>query len=297
VTTIMVKDVAGYRAFCAEQNRKVWLGGPRKMADEDLDNPRLWKELDRKRSPSEVNHCLDLLRCALQGADSVQDPRTGERMLPFPPEVKPVFQPTRDPTPMPESEFRSRLTAAPSWVVEAANLAWHFGLRKTETLIVDLRHVDWENECIRLPAEVTKSGKDQALYGGHRGWILVCWLARQARRRGQTRLVMWPGRYWFKKQRRGERVPNEAWQPLTTFRRAWTDTIERAGIERPRRFHDLRAAYITNIARLGSSAITKGLARHASMATTERYIKLVEHQLAEAADRAAKSRPRLKVVR
>jgi integrase len=198
---------------------------------------------------------------------------------------------------MPESEFRSRVNAAPSWVVEAANLAWHFGLRKTETLIVDLRHVDWENECIRLPAAVTKSGKDQALYGGHRGWILVRWLARQARRRGQTRLVMWPGRDWFKKQRRGERVPNEAWQPLTTFRRAWTDTIERAGIERPRRFHDLRAAYITNIARLGSSAITKGLARHASMATTERYIKLVEHQLAEAADRAAKSRPRLKVVR
>jgi site-specific recombinase XerD len=109
--------------------------------------------------------------------------------------------------------------------------------------------------------------------------------------------VTWPGRYWFKKARRGEAVPDDAWQPLKTIRRAWTDTIERAGIENPRRFHDVRAAYITNIARLGSSSLTKGLTRHTSMATTERYIKIVENELAEAASRAARSRPRLRVVR
>ena len=144
----------------------------------------------------------------------------------------------------------------------------------------------------------TKSGKDQAVYGGRQGWILMCWLARQARRRGQTHLVTWPGRYWFKRVARGEQPPPDVWQPLKTIRRSWGDTIERAGIESPHRFHDVRAAYITNIAKLGSSAITKGLARHASMATSEKYIKVADEDLARAADRAAdQRRPKLKVVK
>jgi integrase len=291
------KGVDAYRAFLVTQKRKVWLGGPRKMTPEDYDNSKLWKETDKLRSASEVNHCLDLLRCAFKAAHNVRDPRTNKSCLPFPVEVEPVEDPERDPTPMSQEEFRARLAGAPQWVADAANLAWHFGLRLTEALTLDLRHLDHESECLRLSADETKSGKDQAVYGGRRGWVLVLWLARRARKRGQTRLVMWPGPKWLRAFRCGEAIPNDAWQPLKTIRRSWTNTIDRAEIEHPKRFHDLRAAYITNAAKLGSSTLTKGLARHASMATTERYIKIVEDDLARAANRAAEARPKLRVVR
>lgn len=291
------RGVDAYRAFLVGQKRKVWLGGPRRMTPEDYANPDLWKETDRPRSASEVNHYLDLLRSAFKAAHQVRDPRTNRSCLPFPVEVAPVEDPERDPTPMSQEEFRARLADAPQWVADAANLAWHYGLRLTEALTLDIRHLDRENQCLRLGAGETKSGKDQAVYGGRRGWVLVLWLARRARRRGQTRLVMWPGPKWHRAAARGEPVPNDAWQPLKTIRRAWTATIGRAGIEHPRRFHDLRAAYITNAAKLGSSTLTKGLARHASMATTERYIKIVEDDLARAANRAAEARPKLRVVR
>jgi integrase len=297
VVDIGADDVEGYRKFLAAQKRKVWKGGPRKMTGADLDNPRLWKKLDKLRSASEVNHCLDFLRSALRGVHKMRDPRTGVSMLPFPPEIEPVFETERDPTPMSEAEFRARLHDAPSWVVDAANLAWWFGLRNTEALTLELRHLDYENHCLRLMGAETKSGKDQAVYGGREGWIIARWLARKARRRRQKFLVTWPGRHWFKKARRGEAVPDDAWQPLKTIRRSWTDTIDRAGIENPRRFHDLRAAYITNAAKLGSSALTKGLARHASMATTERYIGVARNDLAEAANLAAERRSRLRVVK
>jgi hypothetical protein len=74
-------------------------------------------------------------------------------------------------------------------------------------------------------------------------------------------------------------------------------SIDRAGIAHPRRFHDVRAAYIKNAAKLGSSALTKGLARRASMATTERYIGVARNDLAEAANLAAKRRSKLRVVK
>lgn len=60
------------------------------------------------------------------------------------------------------------------------------------------------------------------------------------------------------------------------MRRSWRTSIAAAGVEVLHRFHDNRAAYITDVARLGSSAITKNLARHASMATTEGYTGLVD---------------------
>lgn len=286
-----------YRTWCAEQHRRVWLGGPRKMTDADFDNPKLWKELEQLRSPSEVNHCLDLLRCALHAAHNTRDPQTGERMLPFPPDVKPVFDPGHDPRPMPETELAARLGKAPAWVVDGAQLVRYFGLRLREALRLGPHHLDHENRCLRLRGHETKSGKDQALYGGREGWIVARWLARKAIRRGQTHLVTWPGPAWHKKLRKGETPPTDAWRPLKTIRRAWRDTIEAAGIEQPHRFHDVRAAYITNIAKMGSSTITKGLARHASMATTERYIKVVDDSFAKAADEATRRRGRLKVVR
>ncbi len=292
VIDIATADVDDYRKFLVDQNRRVWLGGPRRIVPADYANPALWKEIDRKRSASEVNHCLDLLRSAFKAAHTVRDPLTGHSSLPFPPDVKAVHDPDRDPTPMPDEEFYARLKGAPLWVQHVALLERFFGLRKTEALIVGPQHLDHDNRCLRLKAHENKSGKDKSMYGGRPGWIFARWLERRARRLGPQpggcdRLALWPGHAWFKAHRRGEKVPDDAWRPIKTIRRAWTDTIARAGIKNPHRQHDVRAAYITDAARLGSTTITKGLARHASFATSEKYIKLVDTELADAADRAA----------
>lgn len=232
----------------------------------------------------------------------MQDPITGDRALPFPPEVKPVFDPEREPTPMPEAELADRLDFAPPWTRDGALLARLFGCRRSEALRLQLRHIDHEEECLRLSGTETKSGKDQRLYGGDAGWQLVLRLEAQARARGTNWLVTWPGPRWAVRVARKGMIPADddptaEWQPLKSLRRSWKRSATLAGIEQPHRFHDTRAAYITGVAKLGSSTITRRLARHASMATTERYIAVADQELARAADRAAKRRGKLKIVR
>lgn len=299
-------DVEAYRAFAVAQKRKVWIGGPRKITEADHGNPRLWRELDRPRSASEVNHCLDVLRCALDIAHKTRDPMTGHSALPFPPTVAPVFEVRRTPTPMPESELASRLEVAPPWTQEAALLARYYGCRLSEALALKIHHIDREARCLRLLGSATKSGRDEPLHGGEVGWELVLRLEAQARRRGQVHLVTWPGVKAARRLRLGE-IPDDAatdpktgrsiWAPVKSIRRSWNQTAKAAGVDQPHRYHDLRAAYITDIDRVAGATTTRLLARHASMSTTQKYIGLDGKELAGAADRAAKRRAGLKVVK
>lgn len=296
VVDLTADDIGDYREFSGKQHRRVWVGGPRKLKDGDEDNPRLWKVLPSLRSASEVDHTLDCLRSALKIAHCTRDPLTGQPMLPFPPDVPSVHVPKRTPRPMPDEELSARLSEAPSWVVDAAMLARLFGLRLTEALIVERRHLDHEYQAILFQGEENKSGHDRRKFGGEAGWALLQRLAEQARQRSQERLVTWPGPKWIKKLRKGEIPPKDVWRPLKTIRRAWKNTIERAAIEQPHRFHDVRAKYITHVALLGSATLTKELAGHASMATTERYISVTSADLRKLADRATKGL-RLKLVK
>ncbi len=295
-----------FRTFTVGQRRKVWIGGARKPTPEDEVNPALWKVLDRPISPSEVNHRLDVLRSALGRAHKVRDPLTGHSALPFPPDIKPVFEPKRTPTPMPEAELAARLESASPWTIEATLLARLFGCRLAEATFVDLRHMDHQERCLRFRGEETKSGRDEALYGGEAGWALLERLAAQAIRRGQTRLITWPGLGWARRVFRGVMPADDAtdpetslsiWRPLKSIRRSWNGSARRAGIDQPQRYHDVRAAYITDIDRVASATTTRLLARHASMATTQKYIGLVDSELAEAANVAAKRRAKMKIVK
>jgi len=306
IADIDAPNVESYRAFAVVQKRKVWVGGPRKITEADQGNPRLWRELDRPRSASEVNHCLDVLRCALDIAHKTKDPMTGHSALPFPPPVAPVFEVKRAPTPMPENELASRLEVAPPWTQEAALLARYFGCRLSEALALTIRHIDREARCLRLLGSATKSGRDEPLHGGDVGWELVLRLEAQARRRGQVHLVTWPGVRAARRMRLGE-TPDDAavdpktgrsiWAPVKSIRRSWNRTATAAGVDQPHRYHDLRAAYITDIDRVAGATTTRLLARHASMSTTQKYIGLDGRELAGAADRAAKRRAGLKVVK
>lgn len=306
IAAIPLPEVNAYRTFAVAQKRKVWVGGPRAPTPADHRNPKLWKVLARPRSASEVNHCLDVLRCAFKAAHKVRDPLTGHSTLPFPPDVAPVFDTNRVPTPMPEAELADRLAEAPPWTRETALLARLFGCRLTEAATVELRHMDRQERCLRFLGSETKSGRDEPLYGGDEGWRLLERLEAQARRRGTTRLITWPGPAWARRVARGEiptddaRDPKTAdsiWRPLKSIKTSWKGSARRAGVEQPHRYHDVRAAYITDIARGASGPLTRLLARHASMATTEKYIGLVDSDRKKAANQAARRRARMKVVK
>jgi integrase len=70
--------------------------------------------------------------------------------------------------------------------------------------------------------------------------------------------------------------------------------LRRAGLERSRRFHDSRGAYVTALARVAPAPIVQELARHRDFETTLRYIRFAasakRHAVASLPDWAAAPR-------
>jgi integrase len=138
-----------YRRDLAAERVQVWKGGPRTRAASRVDSV----DGERTRSPAGVNHRLNCLRAALLRSHQTRDPVTGLSLLPFPPAVKPVPAPKRQPRPMPDDELQARLAAAPPWVRETAELARCFGLRRAEALTLELRHVDRGQRALRFSGD------------------------------------------------------------------------------------------------------------------------------------------------
>lgn len=293
VAAITQRHVDDYRAWCAEQPLKIWKGGALKSRDRK--HPRWWGTSDKKRSPASVNHYLKCLRASLNQAHRTRDPMTNQPALPFPPEVKAIPAPKRQPRPMPDSELRARIVKAPPWVRDAVELARLFGLRRTEALTVRIRNVDVDVRGLRFAGEEVKSGSDQFAFGNADGWPLLKRLAAQARKRGVEHLVTWPGPKHWKAYLRGEKVPPGCWVPLKSVKRSWKTTA--AGIARPHRMHDVRARYITEVAK-ASPAFAQEAARHADPATTALYIGLAAGEVARAVGMAQRANlPALRAIK
>jgi hypothetical protein len=300
VTKIPVERVQAYRKYCAEQLIRIWIGGGGKQNKKnDRRDPRFWKTGDRVRSAATVNHYLDCLRGAFTQAHAARHPVTGQPMLPFPCKVEPLDAPKRKPTPMQDSELEARLAVAMPWVRESAELARYFGLRMDEAARVSLRHVDSEARCLRFKGEDQKSGRDEEAYGGEIGWRLVQRLVKQARARGQDHLITWPGPKHTWNVRMGRRIPRDAWRPLKSVRKSWATSAKVAGIEKPKRFHDVRGAYIPQVARgTKSSRLIREAARHRDQSTTDRYIEIAQKETAIAVEKAMRpASPKLRLVR
>ena len=299
VTKIPVQRVQAYRKHCAEQLVRIWIGGGGKHnKKKDRHDPKFWKAGDRMRSAATVNHYLDCLRGAFTQAHEAKHPVTGQPMLPFPPKVEPLDAPKRKPTPMQDSELEARLAVAMPWVRESAEFARYYGLRMDEAARVTIRHVDFEARCLRFKGEDQKSGRDEEAYGGAIGWRLVQRLVKQARTRGQDHLITWPGPQHTWNVRMGRGVPRDAWRPLKSVRKSWATSAKDAGIEKPRRFHDVRGAYITQVARgTRSSRMIREAARHRDQSTTDRYIEIAQNETAKAVEKAMRpAGPKLRLV-
>lgn len=294
VTEIRQAEVDEYRGTAAAAPVMVWRGGPRKRAKV----PAKLGTGSRVRSPASVNHRLNCLRAIFGQAHRVKDPVTGLPMLPFPPIVTPVPEPKREPRPMPDDELYARTGVAPAWVREAAELARLFGLRRAEALTVELKHIDRGERALRFDGDDTKSGRDEFARPIAGGWELLTRLARQARRRGQTRLITWPGPAHMAEFLAGRPVPRDCWRPLKSIRRAWRTSARRAEVDRPHRLHDVRARYVTEVAKVTSSATTQKAARHADPATTARYTAIAEGEVARALEAVPRpKKPALRAIR
>lgn len=278
ILEISQERVEEYRRFASSAKVKVWRGGPR--ARQRM--PEKLGQGERVRSPASVNHYLKCLRAALGRAHRIKDPVTGMPMLPFPPTVEPVRVPKRRPKPMPDAELYARLDVAPPWAREAAELARLFGLRRAEALGLELRHIDHDAGAIRFDGSESKSKRDELAHPIPGGWELLRRLERQAVARGQVRLVTWPGPKHMAAFLRGEEVPRRAWRGLKSIRRSWRNSATKAEVAAPHRLHDVRARYVTEVAKVASAATAQEAARHADPATTARYVALAEAEVAKA---------------
>jgi hypothetical protein len=143
---------------------------------------------------------------------------------------------------------------------------------------------------IRFAAGDTKSGNEEFAFGGVAGWRLLVRLERQAITRDQTHLVTWPGPSHHHAWREGKGVPLDCWRPLKSVRTSWRRSARAADIAQPHRFHDVRARYITEVAKVQAAA-AKGAARHQDAATTDLYIRLAATEIADAVGQAVDRRP------
>lgn len=281
-----------YVAFCRRQTIRKWRGGKTKATDADLENAKKWTDTGVRRAPRQVNNYLKCLQRLCAIAAKVRDPVTGQPALETTIEIELEKVPRRRPRPIPDGELAARAATLPPWTQEALMLGRLFGLRKNESLEADIRHIDRERRGLRFAGGDTKGAGDEYAFGGAEGWKLVLKLERQARERGQTRLITWPGPTHQHLALAGKKMPKETkWRPLKTMGGTWRRSIGRAKVENPHRWHDVRARYITEVAKVDKAA-AKGAARHQHAGTTELYIDIADTEISEAVAVAVSRRPK-----
>lgn len=169
---------------------------------------------------------------------------------------------------------------------KAMFLTLYFGVRRREPFGLQIHHIDFVARGIWLLAHETKRRGDEFLPGGNDAMAFLALLAGEAQMRETAYLITW------------RRHEGQAWKPMASAKRAWADAMEVIAAEFGARWrwHDIRAAYITQVAlTTQSGAVVQSMARHAHFATTELYIDVANELRAEAAERAT-ARPALRAV-
>jgi integrase len=139
-------------------------------------------------------------------------------------------------------------------------------LRLTEVCKARVDWIDREQQALRLPAEVTKANRDELQIANDEAMQLLAWLALFARERNSA------NEYLVVYTPQGGRKARS----IKSLQGAWTSALRRLGLEGRYRFHDIRATYVTQVAMVASSAVTQGLARHKSAATTALYTRVAD---------------------
>lgn len=266
VEAITSDRIEAYRSWQLQQPRLVWVKTPGPAKFRALGRPAgTLKPGKGPRSAQTANHYLKALRAILRRATRSIDPETRRPRLAVAPIVALASVPKRLPRPLTEGEITTVHGELAPHVADALELCLQFGLRKREALTLEVADVDLAEGGIRLRGERTKGRRDAFLPASKAGMALLERLVAQAKREGQTHLVLYRGP-------QGTQPP----RPVKNIGGGWRAALRRAGLERARRFHDSRAAYVTALARSAPAPVVQELARHRDFETTLRYIRFAD---------------------
>jgi len=154
--------------------------------------------------------------------------------------------------------------------------ALDLGIRSGEMLKIQVKHVDADNQMIRLPATITKSGSDQVVYAG----------TERVRAVLDERRKLGPDAFVFGRDDGGY---------VASFSKAWRKLFELAGLAVGRKdgyvWHDTRHEYGSSLIEQGATIQeAKELLRHADIRTTERYLPAHKTRLHELAGKLGTKR-------
>lgn len=284
-------EVSRYVTHCITSPVMRWTGGPKRDPD-DPDNAHYWRDSGRKRGPRTSNLYLGVLRKVVEHAGKVRDPITREPALREVPEVPELAFAKRKARPVPETVQSALMETLPAHVVEAIALTLFFGFRRAEVFGLQIPHVDFDSKGINLLAEEVKDNEDAFMPGSPEAMAYLRHLVDQAIARGTMFLVTY--RPYRKDPAKQVMVP---YRPIKRPKGAWTramDEIEEQ-FGRRWRWHDMRAAFITYVARTSGQLAAQTLARHSEFDSTKAYIDVADEFTREASHRAAR-RPSLAVI-
>ncbi len=208
------------------------------------------------------------------------------------PEIADLPEPKRKARPTPDAVIGSLFEILPIHVSEAIRATLYFGFRRSEVFALKIGHVDFDAGGIRLSADEVKDAEDAFLPGGRDAMQFMAQLVDQARDRGTPYLFTWRRKL---KDEKAQQL--EKWRPIVSPKSAWRTAMK--SIEKQYgkrwRWHDLRAAYITDVAMRAGPLAAQTLARHSDFETTQGYIE-VANEVTRAAAEAITARPSLRIV-
>jgi integrase len=281
-----MRDIDGakiqdYIAFALRQPLRVWVGGPNKSKEENH-----WAKhpSGRTRSPATVNRYLPLLRAAFKRAYMSRDPVTRERAIDDVPTVPKLAELKRKARPVPDDVLVDLMSALPVHIVEALKVTLFFDFRRNEAFSLTISQVDFEAGGIRLEAKNVKNRTDAFLPGSRHAMQFIAKLVDQARDRGIPHLITWRGLVTNEKK-----LAAAKWRPIKSPKSAWTRAMSEIEKKYGRRWrwHDIRAAYITQVAMTSGAIAAQKLARHSDFKTTAGYVEVADDVMRAAAEKAS----------
>lgn len=281
--------VAAYVVHAQTRKRLLWTGGPKRDPSDPMNAP-FWREGTTLRGPNTANLYLGTLRQALEL--KITDERTGRPALITAPKVPELAVPKRKARPVPDAIAIELRALLPPHVIEAMTVTLLFGFRRGEAFPLEISNVDFDARGVRLFAEDVKDNEDTFLPGSPLAMRYLRHLVDQAHARDTKHLITW---------RRTRKDPRdqalEAWRPLKRPRSSWARAmaIIEAKHGRRWRWHDIRAAFITQVALTSGGIAAQSLARHSDYETTQAYIEVADEFRRTAAERAS-VRPALKLI-
>lgn len=281
-----MRDIDGakiqdYIAFALRQPLRVWVGGPK-----NGQNQNSWTEhpSKRTRSPATVNRYLPLLRAAFKRAYMTRNSVTRERGVEDIPAIPKLSELKRKARPVPDDVLRDLMNILPLHVVEALKVTLFFGFRRNEAFSLTASQIDFEAGGIRLEAKNVKNRTDAFLPGSRYGMRFMAELVDQARKRGTHHLITWRGQITNE-----QKLVTAKWVPIKSPKSAWTRAMTEIekNYGRKWRWHDIRAAYITQVAVTSGAIAAQKLARHSDFKTTAGYIEVADDVMRAAAEKAS----------